>query len=361
MDAHRFDAISRSLVSGSSRRRPLAGPGCKRSRGGPPPVDAIFSEAGRLPTPLTLLVGRKRETAAIDALLRHADVRLVTLTGPGGVGKTRLAIDVATRIERTFAHGACFVSLAPIRSPHLLLPVIAQALGVREDGNQSLDARLRGHLRDRQMLRVLDNFEHLAGDAATWVAELLAACPGVKTLATSRAALHISGEHEFPLPPLRVPAATESLSALADNEAVALFLQRSQAVRPDFALTEQNAAAVTEISRRLDGVPLAIELAAARVKVLSPQELLARLTHRLQVLSGGPRDFPARLQTMRDAIAWSYDLLTSDEAKLFRRLAVFVGGFTLAAAEAVGGEGDRVTGSWGDGTRERLPDGSVTP
>ncbi|MGH2560748.1 MAG: tetratricopeptide repeat protein [Thermomicrobiales bacterium] len=304
-------------------------------------IGQAVADAGRLPTPLTPLVGRARELGDVRALLLRDGVRMVTLTGPGGVGKTRLALDVATALDGEFG-GVGFVPLAPIRAVDLVPSAIARALGIREDGAQPLVALLRARLRDEHLLLVLDNFEHVAAAAPT-IAALLAACPRVSALVTSRAPLRISGEHEYPIPPLPVPDAPESppVADLARFDAATLFCQRAHAVRPDFALTAHNAAAVAEICRSLDGLPLAIELAAARIKILSPEALLALLNNRLQLLTGGPRDLPARLQTMRDAIAWSYDLLSPDEQSLFRRLAVFVGGFTLAAAEAVAEGGRR--------------------
>jgi non-specific serine/threonine protein kinase len=301
-----------------------------------------------LPRPLTSFVGRERELAAIRDLLQGETVRLVTLSGPGGVGKTRLALRVAESIEDRFADGALFVSLAPVRDPDLVAAAFAAALGVRDMREQPLAATLRASLADRELLLVLDNCEHLL-DASPLVAGLLASCPGLTVLATSRSGLGISGERNVPVPPLALPdeSAPPSLpprspvASLAANESVRLFVERAQAARPDFALTEANAAAVAAICRRLDGLPLAIELAAARVVVLPPAALLARLDPALPLLTGGPRDQPARLRTMRDAIAWSYGLLTPQQQLLFRRLSVFVGGFTLEAAEAVSGEIDR--------------------
>ncbi|MCZ6779568.1 MAG: protein kinase, partial [Acidobacteria bacterium] len=287
-----------------------------------------------LPASLTSFVGREREIEQVKTLF--ARTRLLTLTGTAGTGKTRLGLCVATDLAADFEDGVCFVPLAPITDPGLVASTIAQVLGVREMGAVPVRERLVSFLQETHGLLILDNFEQVV-EAAPLVVGLLEACPNLKILVTSRASLHVQGEHEFLVPPLALPDSGRlpSSERLAHYEAVALFVERAQALRPDFTLTRDNASAVAEICIRLDGLPLAIELAAARIKVLSPRAILGRLQHRFDLLTSGGRDVPARHRTLREAIAWSYDLLTKDEKKLFRRLAVFVGGHTVEAAAAV--------------------------
>ena len=288
------------------------------------------------PFHVTSLVGREREVQIATQLMQRTGVRLLTVTGPGGVGKTRLALEIAADLRPLFPDGVCFVALAPINDPDLVVPTIAQALGLKEGGDQSLLEHASAFLREKRLLLVLDNFEQIVAGAPQ-LAGLLAACPKVKMLITSRALLHIEGEHEFPLSPLALPDAgrLSDLAYLSHSAAVALFVQRAQALKHDFELTTENAPTIAAICMRLDGLPLALELAAARIKLLPLQALLARLTRRLVVLTGGRQDAPARQQTLRNTIAWSYDLLTAGEQQLFRRLSVFVGGCTLEAVEAL--------------------------
>jgi len=295
-------------------------------------------EVRHLPALRTPLVGRERELGAVKQLLLDPTIRLVTLTGAGGSGKTRLGLQVAIELAAEFESRITFVPLASIADPEMVAAAVAEAMGIHESGGRPFRELLREYLRetDASTLLVLDNFEHIL-PAAALVVDLLEESNALKVLATSRAALRVYGEHEFPVPPLAAPESRQvkSLETLLRNPAVALFAQRASAVKPDFAVTADNAHAVAEICSRVDGLPLAIELAAARVKMLPPQAMLARLESRLQLLTAGPRDLPERQQTLRKAIDWSYDLLNESEQKLLRRLGVFSVGTTLEGAEAV--------------------------
>jgi predicted ATPase/class 3 adenylate cyclase len=312
-----------------------------------PPLRTLETRPHNLPTQATPFLGRERAVNEVVALLRSAEARLVTLTGPGGTGKTRLALQAAAQLLEDFPDGVYFVPLAALRDPELVPSAIATALGLREQAGQMPAQAVREALADKRLLLVLDNVEQVAA-SAPFVGELLAAAPALEVLATSRLPLRLRAEREYPVPPLALPPANGTPpEQLLQYEAVRLFVERAQSVRAGFALTPEIATAVAEITRRLDGLPLAIELAAARVRLLPPAALLARLEKRLPLLTGGPRDAPARQQTLRDAIAWSYDLLTAGEQALFRRLSIFAGGFSLEAAEAVanrGGELDVLDG-----------------
>lgn len=300
------------------------------------PLASLDARPNNLPRQPTPFVGREQQVAEVVALLRRDDVQLATLIGPGGTGKTRLALQAAAEALGEFSDGVYFVPLASLTEARLVSTAIANALGLRDEGGQPLEQRLRDVVAAKTMLLVLDNFEHLV-EAASTVGNLLGSAPQLKVLATSRMPLRLRAEHEYPVPPLGLPPRTPlpPLEQLSQFEAIRLFLERARAINPDFAISNDNASAMVEICWRLDGLPLAIELAAARVRMLSPQAILARLEQRLPFLTGGAQDAPQRQRTLRSAIAWSYDLLQPEDQVLFRRLAVFVGGCTLEAAEAV--------------------------
>jgi predicted ATPase len=301
-----------------------------------PPLSTIDNRPNNLPRQTTALIGREQETAAVCSLLRKPGVALVTLTGPGGTGKTRLALQVGTVLLDDFPDGVWFVELSALSEQALVVSEIAHTLGLAEQGGRPIIDTLRDFLGEKRLLLILDNFEQVT-EAAPRVGELLQAAPGVKVLVSSRTGLRISGEHEYGVAPLAVPDARHlpPLDRLARYEAVRLFVERAAAVKEGFQVTEDNAAAVAEICVRLDGLPLAIELAAARIKMLPPHALLSRLSQSLKLLTGGPRDLPARQQTLRNTIEWSYNLLSTDEQQLFRRMAPFSGGRTLEALEEV--------------------------
>jgi len=339
---HTLDALADALQLSPEDRAELD-QAVKRAHAAPPDHREAASPAhgprapglDTLPAPLTTFVGRAHEVAAIGARLRDPETRLLTLIGPGGVGKTRLAIRVTEDARAAFANGVAFVSLAPVSDPTIVLLTIARALGVPEAPGQPIGAALADALRGRDLLLVLDNLEHLPA-AAPLVADLLAAAAPVTALVTSRAPLRVRGERLHDVAPLAVPAPPfPSLDALARYEAVRLFMERAGKVARDVALTHETAPVVAEICRRLDGLPLAIELAAARARVLSPHDLLARLPDVLAHATSAARDLPERQRTLRATLAWSYALLDADERALFARLSVFVGGATLEAIEAV--------------------------
>ncbi len=338
------DSAGRVAARPRHGRRRAGGPGLagryRRLRAGRPAEPGALL-AGALPVPATPLVGREREAAAVEDLVLGEGVRLVTLTGPGGVGKSRLVVEVARRLGPAFADGVRFVELAAVPAADLVPAAVAAGLGLTTSAGR-LSADLVSYLRGRRLLLVLDNFEHVVS-AAGLLAELLAAAPGVVVLVTSRVVLRLRGEHEFAVPPLPVPPAGTGPGPgdVRDYAAVGLFVERAHAAAPGFAMTGENAEAIAEICRRLDGLPLAIELAAARVRLLPPQALTSLLGQRFTLLTGGARDLPERQRTLRNTLDWSYGLLSAGEQAMLARLGVFAGTFGLPAAGAVCGEPGR--------------------
>ncbi len=308
---HTVQALSDALgLSGEEKEELVASVSGRKSAA----VAPVASSVPGLPVPPTPLIGRERDVEAVGKLLLVERARQVTLTGPGGVGKTRLALEIASEHQASFPDGAVFIALAPVGDPSLVIPTVARSLGLAEVAGQPLPDQLRSYLRDRQMLLVLDNFEQVL-DAAPDVANLLSSCPHLTVLVTSRAPLRLRGEREYAVGPLRLPELNRipAPEEAAQSDAVRLFLERARDVSPAFELTRVNATAIVAVCRRLDGLPLALELAAARLRSLSPTQLLARLDQSLPLLSGGARDLPERQRTMRAAIEWSYQLLQEPE------------------------------------------------
>ncbi|HEY0069256.1 MAG TPA: tetratricopeptide repeat protein [Chloroflexia bacterium] len=299
-------------------------------------LDHLHVQGGNLPAQYTSFIGRETQIEYLRELLRRTSVRLLTLTGAPGIGKTRLAQEVVSGIEGEFKDGSFFIPFSSISDHRTVIATIAQTFRIKEAPDQMLFTALASYLRDKELLLLLDNFEHII-EAASEIGELITACPSLHVFVTSRTALHIYGEQQFAVPPLSMPAAgiASPMALLARYEAMDLFAQRAQSVNPAFALKPEIAPIVAEICRQLDGLPLAIELAAARIKSLSPQEILYRLASRLKLLTGAPHDIPARQSTLRRAIAWSYDLLSAEEKMLFRRMSVFASGANLQAVEDI--------------------------
>ncbi len=334
---HTIRALADALELSDAERGAFVASAPKRTGMAFAPTTQSEGSAPALPVSPTPLIGREQDIAAVRSLHERDGTRLVSLIGPGGVGKTRLALEVAGQLEDRLPDGVAFAALAPVADADLVIPTIAQALGLREAGGRPVRELVHSYLKERRLLLVLDNLEHLL-EATPEVAALLASCPSLSVLATSRAPLRLRGEQEYPVEPLPLPdlSRVPALEDVEDVASVRLLMERAREAAPGFGLTQANAAAIAAICRRLDGLPLALELAAARVRALDPTTMLARLDSALPLLSGGARDLPERQRTMEAAIRWSYDLLCPREQELLRRLSVFAGGWDLEAVEAVG-------------------------